>query len=159
MIKCSSTIKMNSQIIDSILDASQIALLYTAEEVHTQIVQEQVVPRRTGNLQNESMFIDDSLIDEGKVSIIHTAPYARRLYFHPEYNFNRDSWTERIYGKRGRYAKNGREYKGKIKRHDGNANAKGKWLEDWAEPPEGTGKYVDKIKKTYADFFRSVSKL
>ena len=45
------------------------------------------MPFDTGNLQNDSTFVDDTQKD--KVSIVSTTPYARRLYFHPEYNFKR----------------------------------------------------------------------
>lgn len=65
-------------------------------------------PRDTGNLQNESTFVDYSQAGQGKVSLVSTTPYARRLYFHPEYHFHTDA----------------------------NPNAKGKWYEDWI-PPSG----------------------
>ncbi|MFQ9479435.1 hypothetical protein [Waltera sp.] len=67
------------------------------------MVQAQVFPRDTGNLQNESTFVDYSESSQGKVSIISSTPYARRLYFHPEYHFQK---TE-------------------------NPNARGEWYEDW----------------------------
>lgn len=120
------------------LQAAQIkALEKTAEALHTEVVQAQVMPfddpqvterrvygkrgqfakngreykgkavRETvhggGTLQNESTFVDYSKSGEGRVELISATPYARRLYFHPEYHFDTGE----------------------------NPNAKGRWLEDW----------------------------
>lgn len=108
MIKVNSTIKMNLPKIRELTDAQTYALGMTAEALHTEVVQAQVFPRDTGNLQNESTFVDYSQARQGKVSIVSTAPYARRLYFHPEYHFQTKE----------------------------NPNAKGRWYEDWI-PPNG----------------------
>ena len=86
----------------------------TAESLHTEIVQAQVVPRDTGLLQNEAFSVDRSKVDRGVISLVHSTPYARRLYFHPEYNFHREQWFDQ-----------------KGNKHEGNANAKGLWFEDW----------------------------
>ena len=73
------------------LDAAAMTALHkTAEALHTEVVQATVVPRDTGHLQNEAFFVDDSDIENGSVSLVHNTPYARRLYFHPEFNFNRE---------------------------------------------------------------------
>lgn len=99
------------------LDKAQIvALEKTAEALHTEVVQAQVVPRETGALQNEQFFVDNTQSSRGTVSLVHSTPYARRLYFHPEYHFNKDE----------------------------NPNAKGKWFEDWM--PDGSkADHVNKI--------------
>ena len=68
--------------------AAQRALALTAEVIHGQVVQAQVMPFRTGHLQNESTFVDTSGAVEGHVDIVSATPYARRLYYHPEYNFD-----------------------------------------------------------------------
>lgn len=99
------------------LDKAQIvALEKTAEALHTDVVQAQVVPRETGALQNEQFFVDNTQSSRGTVSLVHSTPYARRLYFHPEYNFNKDE----------------------------NPNAKGKWFEDWM-PGGSKVDHVNKI--------------
>lgn len=41
-----------------------------------------------GHLQNDSTFVDTSHSAQGQVEIVSSTPYARRLYYHPEYNFN-----------------------------------------------------------------------
>lgn len=89
--------------IEKLTNAAVEALEQTAEALHTEIVQEQVIPRDTGTLQGEAFFVDYSKSSKGKVSLVHSTPYARRLYFHPEYKFQT---------------------------HE-NPNAKGLWFEDW----------------------------
>lgn len=103
MIRVDSTIRLNMPLLRQMTDAAVTALEQTAEALHTEVVQAQVVPRDTGTLQNESFFTDYSESKTGKVTLVHAEPYARRLYFHPEYHFKKDE----------------------------NPNAKGKWFEDW----------------------------
>jgi len=81
------------------------ALLKTADATLTDIIQSQVIPFDQGTMQNDQTFVDSSDIDKGSVSIVTSAPQAKRLYFHPEYNFQTVN----------------------------NPNAKGKWLEEWIE--------------------------
>ena len=101
--KVNSTVKIYDHAIKKLTNAQIMALEQTAEALHTDVVQAQVMPRDSGHLQNDSTFVDYSKAERGKVSLVSQTPYARRLYYHPEYNF---STTE-------------------------NPNAQGKWLEDW----------------------------
>lgn len=103
MIKVSSVVKLNMPKIKQLTQVQVTALEQTAEALHTEVVQAQVFPRDTGNLQNESTFVDYSNSSKGKVSIVSNTPYARRLYFHPEYHFQKGE----------------------------NPNARGKWYADW----------------------------
>ena len=82
-----STVKMNFPRIKQLTQAAVTALEMTAEALHTEVVQAQVMPFETGNLQNESTFVDYSESKQGKVTLVSSTPYARRLYYHPEYNF------------------------------------------------------------------------
>lgn len=102
-MKCTSTVKLNMGTIARLDSAAVTALEQTAEAVHTDLVQSQVMPRRSGHLQNESTFVETSMSGQGSVAIVSSTPYARRLYFHPEYNFSKEA----------------------------NPNAKGEWFEDW----------------------------
>lgn len=102
MFRVNSRVQLNMPQINRLQRAQVVALEQTAEALHIEVVQAQVFPRDTGNLQNESTFIDYSQSNQGKVTIVSSAPYARRLYFHPEYNFQKK-----------------------------NPNAKGEWYEDW----------------------------
>ena len=74
MINVNSIIKMDWGRIQALTEAQVTALEQTAEYLHTEVVQAQVIP------------FDDPRVEEYKV-----------------------------YGKRGQFAKNGREYKGKIR--------------------------------------------
>lgn len=121
MIKVSSKIKMNFPKIRQLTQAQVVALEQTAEALHAEVVQAQVVPRDTGNLQNEAFFADYSESHAGKVTLAHNTPYARRLYFHPEYHF---SWHE-------------------------NPNAKGKWFDDWLPGGAQSDFAVKAYKKLY----------
>ena len=84
-----STIKLNMPRIDQMTQAAVVALEKTAEALHTEVVQAQIMPFDTGNLQNESTFVDKSQSSGGKVSLVSSTPYARRLYYHPEYHFQK----------------------------------------------------------------------
>ena len=102
-MKVSSQIKIHNRVVKRLTNASIKALEATGEALHTEVVQAQIMPRDTGHLQNDSTFVDYSKSKNGLVSLISQTPYARRLYFHPEYNFSKVE----------------------------NPNAQGKWLEPW----------------------------
>ncbi len=121
MIKVTSNIKLNFPRIRKLEQAQVTALEQTAEALHTEVVQAQVMPRDTGTLQNESTFADYSESSAGRVTLVSSTPYARRLYFHPEYEFKKAE----------------------------NPNAKGKWYEDW-EPGGKKAEWAqDAYKKLY----------
>ncbi|MCI6467451.1 MAG: hypothetical protein MSA90_18555 [Faecalicatena sp.] len=103
MISVNSIIKMDWGRIRDLTEAQVEALEQTAEYLRTEVVQAQVMPFDMGTLQNESTFADYSESKSGKVSLISTQPYARRVYFHPEYEFQTEE----------------------------NPHARGKWYEDW----------------------------
>lgn len=104
-MKVKSTVTINAARIRQLNQAAVTALEQTAEALHTEVVQAQVMPFDTGNLQNESTFVDVSEASRGKVALVSSTPYARRLYYHPEYNFQKDE----------------------------NPNAGGEWYKDWLE--------------------------
>ena len=103
MSKVSCTVKLNFSAIRKLTKAQVTALEQTAEALHTEVVQAQVMPFDKGTLQNLSTFVDTKDSANGHVKLISSTPYARRLYFHPEYNFDTGE----------------------------NPNAGGKWFEDW----------------------------
>lgn len=98
-----SSVKLNMARINELIQAAVAALKKTGEDLHTEVVQAQVMPFDTGHLQGDATFVDYSESSQGKVSLVTSTPYARRLYYHPEYNFQTDE----------------------------NPNAKGHWFEDW----------------------------
>ena len=90
-VQVSSTIKLNEAKLKELTKQQYISLAQTADALLGDVRDEQLMPFDTGNLQNESTFIDDSQQVQGRVSIVSTEPYARRLYYHPEYNFRRNN--------------------------------------------------------------------
>ena len=115
-----STVKMNLPRIKQLSQAAVTALEMTAEALHTEVVQAQVIPFDTGHLQGDSFFADYSDSAKGKVQLVTSTPYARRLYFHPEYDFQTDE----------------------------NPNAKGHWYEDW-EPGGSKADFAPKAFKKF----------
>lgn len=100
-VQVTSRVDLNLGVLN-MLDRAQLeALELTGQATLTELRDRQVMPFDTGNLQNDSTFVDSS--KSGTVSIVTTAPQARRLYFHPEYNYKRNN----------------------------NANAGGKWFESF----------------------------
>lgn len=89
-MRVNSRVTLNMWRIKQLSRTAVTALEQTAEALHTEVVQAQVMPFQTGNLQNESTFVDYSKSKEGKVTLVSSTPYARRLYYHPEYQFSKD---------------------------------------------------------------------
>lgn len=81
------------------------ALEQTAQAVLEDVEKEQVMPKDTGTLSEASTFLYDAESRTGVVAIVSDTPYARRLYYHPEYNF----------------------------RTSENKNAGGKWFQPWID--------------------------
>lgn len=100
-----SKVVINQRKIKELTDAAMLSLYQTAEAMLADIVQKQVIPFDVGTLQNEGTSVSAENIKDGSVQIVSNTPYARRLYFHPEYNFS----------------------------HKDNINAKGKWFDDWID--------------------------
>lgn len=108
MATINTKIKLNTNLLKVLDEQKEIALVQTAEALKTEVQQAGVMPRDSGTLQNNATFVDDSNVKNGKVSIVSDTPYARRLYFHPEYNFNRtnnpsaggmwfDNWKDGVF--------------------------------------------------------------
>lgn len=81
------TTKMNHQALSTIAKAQRQALEMTGQQVLNDLKDSQTMPFDTGNMQNEQTFVDTENSSKGTVSIVTDVPQARRLYFHPEYNF------------------------------------------------------------------------
>lgn len=94
--------------IRQLTEAAVRSLEMTGEALHTEVVQAQVIPYDSGTLQNTSTFCDCSNSANGVVTLVSQTPYARRLYYHPEYEF---STAE-------------------------NPNARGRWYENWISGSE-----------------------
>ena len=119
MIKVNSKVRLNMAKIRQLTSAQATALEQTAEALHTEIVQAQVVPRDKGTLQGEAFAPDYSQSRSG--TLVHSEPYARRLYFHPEYHFQKGE----------------------------NPNARGEWFEDWMPGGKNADFAINTYKKLY----------
>lgn len=69
-----------------IVDASEKAFGLTVQAVLSDIQQSQTMPKNTSELERGGF----SEIENMVAKIIFDTPYARRLYWHPEYNFRTD---------------------------------------------------------------------
>ncbi len=85
-----SSVTLNLPRIRQLTQAAITALEQTGEALHTEVVQAQVMPFDTGHLEEDATFVDYSDSADGIVRIVSSTPYARRLYYHPEYNFQTD---------------------------------------------------------------------
>lgn len=96
------SVKIDNTKINKLIEVHKKALEMTADAVLSDIKTSAVVPKDTSMLE-DSAFVDKSELMNSIARIVFDTPYARRLYWHPEYNF----------------------------RHDKNPNAKGKWMDDY----------------------------
>lgn len=87
-MKVKTRVELNHTNIGRLEAAFQRNLIKTADAVKTDLQQSQTMPFDTGNMQNRSTFVDKSDVEAGTVRVVVDTPYARRLYFHPEYNFS-----------------------------------------------------------------------
>ena len=82
-------VKINDNLYSNVDSKLTLALLRTTDGIKTNVQTGLTMPFDTGELQNRSMFVDSSQAESNKVAyIVNDTPYARRLYFHPEYNFD-----------------------------------------------------------------------
>lgn len=94
-------IVINRAAVNRLVKAAITAAEQTAYAVMSDVEEEQVVPMEVGTLATAA--VDSSEKAKGRFKLVYNTPYARRLYWHPEYNF----------------------------RTDKNPNARGEWLEPW----------------------------
>lgn len=84
-----ATVTLNIPNINKLIQAAQEAQKQTTYTVKDDIIDTQVTPKLTGNLESTAS-VDESNVENGETSISFDTPYARRMYFHPEYNFHQD---------------------------------------------------------------------
>jgi hypothetical protein len=83
------TTKMNQAALSTLSKAQVQSLEMTGQQVLNDLRDSQTMPFDTGNLQNQQTDLDTQNSSRGEVSIVSDTPYARKLYFHPEYNFQK----------------------------------------------------------------------
>lgn len=130
-----SKVTINRQKVKQLTKGAVKALGITGEALLADIVSKQVMPfgdsaehggdtHQGGTLQNEGTFVDHKDDANGKVNIISNTPYARRLYYHPEYNF----------------------------RTKDNPNAGGKWFDPWLKGGRYQNYCTHAYKKFYKQY-------
>ena len=73
-----SSVKMNLPRIKQLTQAAVTALEMTAEALHTEVVQAQVMPFDSGHLEEDATFVDYGDSRHGRVRLVSSTPYARR---------------------------------------------------------------------------------
>ena len=126
-------IKFANEILKELEPKALKALALTVHALQEEVRDERIIPRDQGALQGEKFFIDESTLSKGYVSLVFEGPYARRLYYHPEYHFQRESTVD-LSGKQ----------------HGGNINAQAYWMTPWL--PGG------KYEKRPAEIFEALLK-
>ena len=115
-------IKLDMQAIKAIEDAAVKSAEVAMEQVRTDLVSSQTMPFDNGDMQDNQTFVH---ADENGASLVTGSPQARRLYYHPEYNFQRGNnknagaaWLEPyITGDKKDFAKN--EFMAEFKKRTG----------------------------------------
>lgn len=114
MAKSNVRVSVNSTGTRRIEAMAAKALAQAADATLTDIVDAQVVPFDTGTMQNDQTFADLTAVKQGVARVVTSAPQARRLYFHPEYDFQtvnnpnaRGGWfADWIHGSKKGFARN-----------------------------------------------------
>lgn len=91
------TVTLNKAVIKRISDAAKLAAVDTMEQVYTDLVNAKTMPFDTGDMQDKNTWVEST--DNGAV-LITGSIQARRLYYHPEYDFQQ---SEGANGTRGAY--------------------------------------------------------
>lgn len=84
------SIKLDYNKIRQIEQAALASAAEALEVVYTDLVSSQTMPFDTGDMQNNQTFVERT---ENGAVLITGSPQARRLYYHPEYNFQRGKNT------------------------------------------------------------------
>lgn len=95
--------KVNSGALKKLTNVQIKALEATGEKMLSEKIEAQEIPFAEGTLQNIQSGVNKDQLQKGQLEIYHDTPYAGRLYYNPQYDFNQEF----------------------------NTNAKGEWWEDY----------------------------
>lgn len=82
-------VRMFPEAIKSLTASQKEGIRTVAAALLEELKDEERMPYGQGDLQERHSSIDEDAIDKGLVSIQHDSPYASRLYFHPDYTFDK----------------------------------------------------------------------
>ena len=85
-MKVNVKVELYQDQIRRLTNAVTLSAEQAAEAVKSDIDASQTVPKNTGELER-SGFVR---VSKSRFQIIYDTPYARRLYWHPEYKFRKD---------------------------------------------------------------------
>lgn len=93
MINMHVEIKFDKQAIAMLNNAVKESAMTAMEQVESDLISSATMPFDTGDMQNNQTFVavegEDTINGEEvfSVALVTGSPQARRLYYHPEYNF------------------------------------------------------------------------
>lgn len=97
-------LKLNLSALDGVRREAMDAALETVSALRGEVVTAQVMPFDNGDMQDKHTSVQQRVEgDEIHTALLTDTPYARKMYYHPEYNFQTVD----------------------------NPNAQGKWLSPW----------------------------
>lgn len=85
-MKVNVRVELYQDKIRQLSDAATLSAEQAAEVVKGDIVAGQAVPKNTGELERSGLV----KVSKSRYQIVFDTPYARRLYWHPEYRFRKD---------------------------------------------------------------------
>jgi hypothetical protein len=78
------SVELDMQAIGGLIQAALHSAEVAVEQVRADLINAKTMPFDKGNMQNNQTFVAKN--DDG-ASLVTGSPQARRLYYHPEYNF------------------------------------------------------------------------
>lgn len=90
-------VKLNAGTLQRYVEAAKQAAVDTMQLVYTDLVSSRTMPYDNGDMQNNNTWVEQT---ENGAVLITGSIQARRLYYHPEYNFQQ---KEGANGSRGAY--------------------------------------------------------
>lgn len=93
-------LKLNLSALDGLRREAMDAALETVSALRGEVVTAHVVPKNVGTLEGSIGAVEQTTQGDNIVTAlcVGDTPYARRLYFHPEYNFQQAPKNENAQG-------------------------------------------------------------
>lgn len=81
-------LKLNLSALDGVRREATDAALETVSALRGEVITAQVMPFDSGDMQNNSTTVQQRVEgDDIHTALLTDTPYARKMYYHPEYNF------------------------------------------------------------------------
>jgi len=86
-MKINVKVELNQANINRLVKAIDPSVKEAVDIINDNIVQAQVVPKSTGELERDA-FVNKA--EKCIYQVVYTFPYSRRLYWNPQFNFRQD---------------------------------------------------------------------